>query len=222
VTRFLFAFLCLCATAQVLADTRYVTDQLEITMRRGESTRYKIIRMLPSGTPLDVLSSDASTGYSKVRTKDGTVGYVLTSQLLSEPVARDRLGAAEAQLKELQQAPNQLATKLTQLQTEHKRLQQAFDQLQTQKNQLEQELATIKAASANVIGITQERSELRRSVADLTRQVANLQQTNRDLKNQNNQRWFLIGGGVAGGGILVGLILPHLRFRRRKSSWGSL
>jgi SH3 domain protein len=222
VTRFFLALLCLCAAVQAFAETKYVTDQFEITMRRGESTRYKITRMLPSGSPVEVISSDASTGYSQIRTQDGTVGYVLTNQLLDEPVARDRLATVEAQLRELQQAPDQVAAQLSQLQAEHKQLQGDYQRLETEKNRMEQELATIKAASADVIRVTQERTELRRNVADLTRQVADLQQSNLDLKNQNEQRWFLIGAGVVAGGILLGLILPHLRFRRRKSSWGSL
>ncbi|MGB8144044.1 MAG: hypothetical protein WCF05_02505, partial [Chromatiaceae bacterium] len=62
----------------------------------------------------------------------------------------------------------------------------------------------------------------RTRVAELTRQAAELDQETRDLKLQTNQRWFMIGAGVIGGGILIGLILPNLRFRRRKSSWGAL
>ena len=73
-----------------------------------------------------------------------------------------------------------------------------------------------------LLRITEERNELRQGVADLSRQVATLQQENLDMKNQSTQRWFLIGAGVLGGGILLGLVLPHLRFRRRKTSWGSL
>jgi SH3 domain protein len=59
-------------------------------------------------------------------------------------------------------------------------------------------------------------------VAQQTHQVENLKQENRELRNETNQRWFLIGGGVIIVGIILGLILPHLRFQRRKSSWGSL
>ncbi len=94
-------------------------------------------------------------------------------------------------------------------------------ELSGEKGRLEQELASIKHASANVVQITEERSELRKNLADLTRQVAELQQENQELQNQTTQRWFLIGAGVVAGGILIGLILPHLRFRRRRSSWGS-
>jgi SH3 domain protein len=171
---------------------------------------------------VEVLSSDAASGYSRVRTEDGTVGFVLTRELLTEPVARDRVATLEARLEELQKAPDQLAAQLTQLKAEHEGLQAAHASLSTEKSRIEQELATIRQASANVLRITEERAELRKSVADLTRQVAELEQANRDLANQANQRWFLIGAGVVAGGILLGLILPHLRFRRRKSSWGTL
>ena len=80
----------------------------------------------------------------------------------------------------------------------------------------------MKHTSANALRIGRERDELRKSVATLTREVEDLKQQNRDLSNRKTQNWFLIGAGVIIVGILLGLILPHLRFQRRKSSWGSL
>ncbi|MCU0834629.1 MAG: TIGR04211 family SH3 domain-containing protein [Chromatiaceae bacterium] len=212
----------LLSAGPALAETRYVTDQTEVPMRTGETAQYRIKRMLPSGTPVEVLGSNAGSGYSRVRTEDGTIGFVLTRDLITEPSARDRVATLEARLEELQKAPDQLAVQLTRLKGEHEALQVAHASLSADKSRIEQELATIRQASANVLRITEERTELRKSVADLTRQVAELEQANRDLTNQANQRWFLIGAGVVAGGILLGLILPHLRFRRRKSSWGTL
>lgn len=220
--RVILLLLSLFAVGQAVAETRYITDQAEFTLRRGESTRHKIIRMLPSGEPVEVIESNSESGYSKVRTEDGTVGYLLSRQLLTEPTARNRLAGFEAKLADLQQAPDQLAAQLSQLQSAHEKLTSDYDDLQRERDQLEEELATIRYASANVTQITQERSELRKSVSDLSRQVADLQQENGDLKNQTTQHWFLIGAAVVIGGILIGLILPHLRFQRRKSSWGSL
>jgi SH3 domain protein len=223
VTRVVLLLLGFCLFPQAqAAETRYITDQAEITLRTGESTRHRIIQVLSSGTPVEVLGADDDSGYSRVRTQDGTTGYVLTRQLMSEPSARDRLAAMEQRLNELQQAPDQLAAQLSQLQSAHEELTRDYDELQREKGRLEEDLAMIRHASANVVQISEERSELRKNVADLARQVAHLQQENGDLKNQTTQRWFLIGAGVVVGGILIGLILPHLRFRRRKSSWGSL
>lgn len=221
-TRFLLLLLCLCGLGQALAETRYITDIAQIELRKGESTRYKILRYLTSGEAVEELSTNKRTGYSRVRTKDGTIGYVLTRQLQDEPGARDRLAAMEAHLAELQQAPDQLAVKLPELRSAHKKLTADHTALEQEKERLEEELATIKYTSNNLVAITQERLDLRKHVVDLKGQVADLQQKNRDLKNQTNQRWFLIGAGVVIGSILISLVLPHLRFRRRKSDWGTL
>jgi len=220
--RFLLLLLCLCGLSQALAETRYITDIAQIELRKGESTRYKILRYLTSGEAVEELGASKRTGYSRVRTKDGTIGHVLTRQLQDEPGARDRLAAMEARLAEFQQAPDQLAMKLSELRSVHEKLTADHAALEQEKERLEEELASIKYASSNLVAITQERSGLRKSVADLTGQVADLQQKNRNLKNETNQRWFLIGAGVVTGAILIGLVLPHLRFRRHKSDWETL
>lgn len=203
------------------AESRYVTDQFKITMRSGESTGHKILRMLPSGAQVTILGSDSGTGYTRVRA-DGEVGYVLSRQLMNQPSARDQLANMQARLSELQEAPGKLSGKLTALQREHTALRGAHDELREIKQQLESELESIRRTAADAVRINNERNELRKTVASLTRERENLKQENRDLTNQSTQRWFLIGAGVIILGIVIGLILPHLRFQRRKSSWGSL
>ena len=218
--------LCLCAALLTphlaQAETRYVTDQIESTLRAGESTRFKILKMLPSGTRVEVLDVNQTTKYARVRTADGAVGFVPEAQLQSEPAARNRLAELETRLAELQQEPDALAARLAKVQNEHSDLKSGYQTLEREKQLLEQQLATIRHASANVMDITNDRERLRLQVASLTRARVDLEQENRDLKNQTNLRWFLIGAGVLIGGMLLGLILPHLRLGRRKSNWGSL
>jgi SH3 domain protein len=201
--------------------TMYVTDQFKITMRSGESTGHKIVRMLPSGTPVNVLSSNSATGYTKVEAL-GEVGFVLTRQLENEPSARDQVAKLRERLQALQAAPDQLHRDLAQLQSEHQTLQKTHRELERRKQQLEQELESIRRTASDAVRINNERNELRKNVAALTRERENLKQENRDLSNQTAQHWFMIGAAVVVVGIVLGLILPHLRFQRRKSSWGSL
>lgn len=204
------------------AETRYVTDQFRITLRSGESATHRIIRMLPTGTPLRVLRENSESGYTHVRTPDGKEGYVLSRQLLNEPIARDKLKELNERVRELEQAPGQLSARLSSLQKEHAELKRAHEETLTVKRDTEQELATLQRTAANAIRIGKERNELRKRVAALTRQLEELKQQNRELQNSNDQRWFLIGGGVVVGGILLGLILPRLKVRKRRDSWGSL
>ena len=49
--------LILCS-AGAFAKTAYVTDELKITLRSGESSTHRILRMLPTGERLTVLSSE--------------------------------------------------------------------------------------------------------------------------------------------------------------------
>ena len=57
----------------------------------------------------------------------------------------------------------------------------------------------------------------------ICRDKADLQQENRDLRNNVQQRWFMIGAGVVLGSLLLGWLLPLLRFRRRsRSTWSDI
>lgn len=204
------------------ADTRYVTESIEIALRAGESSRYRIIRMLPSGTPLEIISAGSTPEYVRVRTLDGTVGYVLERELQDQPAAVTRVAELERRLVDLQAEPEALAARLATLQGDYARVETELRETLHDKQTLEQELATIRHASSNILEITAEREQLRLRLSELIRERADLLQANRDLTNQTNQRWFMIGAGVVLMGVLIGLLLPHLSLRRRRDSWESL
>ena len=205
------------------AETRFVSDELEITMRVGPSTKQRIISMLKSGTSVEVLSVDRKSGYSKVRADNGKTGFVLTRFLMDEPSAREQVASLTAKIQELQAEPEQIRSRLNQLQEDYARLQKEHQKLLNDKNSITQELAGIRQTAANAINISNERSELRKQVVKLKQEVADLQHTNRELANNRNQHWFLIGAGVVLGSILLGWLLPYLRFKRRRtSSWSEI
>lgn len=219
--KYLFIALLL-AVPPVFAETAWVTDEFKITVRSGESPRHKIISMIKSGTPVQVLSRNKETGYTRVRLPNGKEGFVLTRQLLRQPVARDQLAALQEEVAALKTAPSELQRRLADLTERHNKLQREHTALQQEKTRIEQELAALRRTSANAVRISNERNELRKQVAELTRSNEELKQEKRELENNSAQRWFMIGSGVIIAGILIGLILPHLRLRRRKDSWGSL
>lgn len=205
-----------------IAESAYVTDQFKITIRSGESSQHRIVSMVPTGSKLEVINKNNKTGYSKVRTANGKEGYALTRQLLNQPVARQQLSALQAEVAILKTAPGELQTKLAALSKQHNSLQQAHKELQGIKRDIEQELAALRRTATNAVRISNERNELRKQVAGLMRTTEEVKQEKRELENSSAQRWFMIGAGVIVGGILIGLILPHLRMRKRKDNWGSL
>lgn len=97
----LLAALFVAQAAAAQDATRWITDQLEVDMRRGQSNRHAITRMVPSGTAVELLQADAASGYSRIRTPSGAEGWVLSRFLASQPPARVRASELEQKLAEV-------------------------------------------------------------------------------------------------------------------------
>jgi SH3 domain protein len=212
----IFLSLLVCGTA--LAETRYVSDNLEITMRSGKGTSYGITRMLRSGTPVEVLEEDKEAGYTQVRVKGGKEGWVLSRFLMKGQAARDRLAAAEKSLAELELENRKMETSMAALTEEKAALQKELEGLEGQARNVSQELSEIKRTASSALAIDSENKDLKGRVVSLERQLQTLQQENEGLKDRTARDWFMVGAGVVLLGIIVGLIIPRIRWRK-KSSW---
>ena len=83
------------------------------------------------------------------------------------------------------------------------------------------ELRSIEQASSNAVAVVRERDELAKSVSELQEQLDAAKRANAALQQSELRHWFMVGGGVLGGGILLGLLLPYLwGGNRRKNSIG--
>ena len=203
------------------AETAYVSDRLEITMRTGTSTQYSIIRMLPSGARLELLETDAASGYSRVRTTDGTEGWVLTRYLMDRPAAREEVAAASERAGSLQLQVSDLSAQVEALTGERNALQAQRDGLEAEVAELRGELERVRRVSAASLELDQANRELRTRVAATDQENARLRGEIDDLKRNTQRDWFLAGAGVLLLGLVLGLVLPRIRWRRR-SGWGDL
>jgi len=208
-------------TTAAQAETRYVTDQFKVAMRRGETTTHRIIQMIPSGTPLTILNRNTTSGYTHVRTASGKEGFILSRQLRSEPVARDKLNKLESRIQVLELAPGELSSKLAKLSREHEILTVEHKEVVNEKNIIEGELAALRQTSANTVQIAKERNQLQKQTSVMTRGLEDQKQEIHELKNDSFNRGVMIGGLLIIGGTLIGLILPHLKIKKRKDSWDS-
>ncbi|HEY9183561.1 MAG TPA: TIGR04211 family SH3 domain-containing protein [Gammaproteobacteria bacterium] len=201
------------------AQTRYVTDRAVVELRRGPSTEYLILRNLESGAEVQVLEQDESNGYSRVRVGDqGTEGWILTRFLTSEPIARERLSVAERNLATARQRVTELETEVSELSTELAATKTELEQTRGTHAATSQELADIRTAAANVVAIRDQNASLQQRLIQREREVEELTAANARLTSRNNQNWFVVGAAVLLGGIVIGLVAPSLR-RRRRSDW---
>jgi SH3 domain protein len=215
--------LCLLAFTATVADaqTRYVSDRLEITLRSGTSTQHSIVRMLPSGTRLEVLETDAAAGYSRVRTADGVEGWVLTRYLMDQPAAREQVAAAVNRVENLNAREAELTAQVASLGAERDALQAERDGLRAELEEVSAELERIRRVSASAVELDKANRELRTRLAAAEQSGDGLRAELSELKRNTQRDWFLAGAGVLIAGLVLGLILPRLRVRRR-SGWGDL
>lgn len=204
-----------------LAESRYVTDRLEIPMRSGTTNQHRIVRMLPSGTEVDILEVDKDKGYSRVRAPSGVDGWVLSRYLMDIPAARDRLVAAEKKLADLELQNKERAAKLAEAGNTRESLLIQNQQLQAENEQLSTELAEIRRTASNALALDSENKQLKNKLLQLEREQQNLIQENDSLKDRSDRDWFMVGAGVIILGIILGLILPRIKVKKR-SSWDSL
>lgn len=217
---FVLCLLALAATA-ASAQARYVSDRLEITLRSGTSTQHSIIRMLPSGARVQALETDAGTGYTRVRAADGVEGWVLTRYLMEQPAARDQLAAATNRVEALTARAAELTAQLESLRGERNSLDTERSGLGTELAEVRAELERIQRVSASAVELDKANRELRTRLAAAEQAGDGLRAEVSELKRNTQRNWFLAGAGVLFAGLLLGLILPRLRMRRR-SGWGDL
>ena len=202
----------------VTGQTLYVTDQLVITVRPGPGTQFSVIENLVSGDAVEVLDTNDEGNYRQVRTPSGVEGWVLSQYLADVPSARDRLVIAGQNLAEAEvriaTLEETVASLSEQLDTTTLRLGEA----ESANTVLTTDLADIRDASENVLSIRDQNESLRRRLNERDEQVELLTIENGELNSAATRDWFIVGAGVLLAGIIVGLIVPRLRPRRR-SSW---
>jgi len=219
--RMILFVLVLCAPFMVhAAEKAYVTDKLEVQMRRGQSLQHKIVKAVPSGTEVSVLEQNPETGYSFVRLGSGEEGWILTRYLSEQPVALNQLDEMAKKLDVALEENKRLKSELATIASGKQSTDKTAQQLQTEAARLNTELIAIRQASANVLQIQAERDSLRESVINLEREMDTLRREKQALEADHRQNWFMIGAGVLFGGIVLGVVLPRMSWRK-KNGWGS-
>lgn len=203
------------AASTALAQSAWVTDQFEITLRSGPSTSNAIQLMVSSGTRLEVIERDAESGYTHVRTQGGTEGWVLTRYLMNEASAREQLETLTGQLTNATSRGSSLNSQLGAIKGQYDSANRQISTLEREKASVEKELAEIKRTAANVLAINDQNKSLMDELAAAQIRADTLEQENRVLASQTTRYWFMAGGLVLLVGIALGIWLPRIRWQRR-------
>ncbi|AUX94763.1 TIGR04211 family SH3 domain-containing protein [Mixta gaviniae] len=179
-------------------EKRYISDELSTWVRSGPGDQYRLVGKLNAGEQVTLLQTNNDSQYGQIRDAEGKTNWIPLAQLSVEPSLRTRVPQLQQQVKDL------------------------TDKLANIDNSWNQRTADMQkkvAASDSVInGLKDENQQLRNQLIVAQKKVnaANVQLD--DKQRAIIMQWFMYGGGVAGVGLLLGLLLPHMIPRRKKNN----
>jgi SH3 domain protein len=177
------------------AATQYVSDQLSIFMHSGPSLKYRIIGSIEVGTAVNTLEYNSETKFSRVKLNDGQIGWVKSAEIQTEPPAKSLLPEVQQKLQESQSELDKL-NGTGEYEGEINDKDNIIAQLDSEKRVLSEKIADLEARNMEL----------------------DLLQSTKDERIK--MEWLMYGGSVLVFGMLVGIIIPFLpRRRKRSDSW---
>ncbi|WP_340121325.1 TIGR04211 family SH3 domain-containing protein [Methylobacter svalbardensis] len=213
-------FILLVTFGSAQAKTVYVTDTLNLTLRSEANNKSKVVKLLPTGTPLTII--DESNGFYHIRMNDGTEGYMPIRNTMKEPPSRSQLDIVSKDLAAMQSENATLKAELSTIKESITPGTSLEKSLETERDQLIRELSELNKTAASAVELKNQRDELQERVVNVERELQQFKLENHALQDTASQDWFLYGGLLALIGVILGFILPKLSWRRsRTSSWDS-
>ncbi|EOX1785676.1 TIGR04211 family SH3 domain-containing protein [Vibrio cholerae] len=186
--------------APTFAQDRYIADKLFTYMHSGPSNQYRILGSIDAGEKVKLIEVNKESGYSHIADERGRTGWVESRFITREVSNTLRLPALEKELEEVK-----------------KLLANARQNADSEKTGLAESLELRN----------QQIADLERNYADISKQLTDSQSEIRELRAKLDTqkedlllKYFTYGGGVAGIGLLLGLVLPHIIPRRKRHPAG--
>ena len=122
------------------SKTIYVADQIPVETRTGPTTGYRIPFWVKPGTELEILQTNAETGYTEFRDPKGRTAWIAPKYVSEQPTVHIQFEQAKSEIarlkSEFSQKESQMMSRINQLSP----LEQLNSDLQNQLAQAQTEL----------------------------------------------------------------------------------
>ncbi len=209
----------LLATAAQAQDIRYVSDKQFVPLRSGAGSDYRVThRGIPSGTRLKVARTSGDKLWVEITTDRGTTGWIRTQYLMQDVPAQTKVDAAIARAEKATQKSAALATELETLQTERVELINQLSSNDSELGTVSEQLTQLKQISGNAVQLDIDNRQLVENTENLRSEVEMLKAENLRLQDKLESEDFLNGALAVLLGVIIALVAPRLRPKRRSSS----
>lgn len=192
------------------ADTKYVTEDLRITLRTGPGSDRKIIAMVPSGDAVELISPGEE--WSEVR-YDDKQGWVLTRYLTDKVPPAIALARLQKQYDDLLAEHQQARQRLEQISEQNQDLSGTLNQTQSELGKLSKAHQTLKAESTEYLKLKANYEKTVKALKAAEAKYNEIDSAFNKLANNQLNRGLLYGGGLVFFGLILGFILKRPKRR---------
>jgi len=192
------------------ADTVYVSEECEITMRTGPGNDRKIISLIKSGNALEILEKGEE--WSMVRIPSGKEGWVLNRYITTSQPSAMVLERVRKDYDVLASKYKELKERFDRLDAQKKATDADFSQSQRNQDELSVAYETLKKESADFLKLKQRHQEMTAELEAEKTLSAKLDEENLEMKRNRIIQWVLTGSGI----MLVGFFIGLFSSSRRK------
>lgn len=186
------------SAVNAVAETAYVTENLNTYLRKGAGDNFKIAGAIQAGEAVTILNRQDR--YTLIRDGKNREAWILNSELSSTPSSKNENPKLKAQVQEL-------TAKLNNIDNDWKQRTAEMQRRSVDSNQKSSQLL-------------EENTQLKRELEITKNKNRNLEALLDAGKREIAIQWFIYGGSVLGVGLILGLVLPFIMpKRRRNDSW---
>ena len=208
--------------AEAFSQAQYVKDVVFVPLRSGPSSKHRILHKgLKSGTKVQLVSAEETDGFLNVQTERGLVGWLPKHYLSGSPTAALLLVGAQNKLQRFE-TENTALTKETRAQAASlRKLKKSALISETAKQQVTMELHRIRSISSGAIELDEKYQSLLENYELLQTTNDTLNAENQGLKSERQFSYMFYGAMLVIIGMLMAVILPRLKMKKRHSEWSN-
>jgi len=194
------------------AEPWHVAPQIDINLRAGKGTEFKILAILSAGTPIELIGAEED-GWVRVRLADGTEGWMLKRYLGRGAPPLEAMADLQATTSKLEHEIEEQQEHLARLTANYQRSQAELKAAVKERAAIQVAYDNILKDAAEVINIKKRLGATTENLQELKQHLAVVEQENEDLRSNKNIWWFVAGGGIIFLGWLIGMLTGRNRRR---------